>query len=77
MTSQAKRATVYLDPDLHKALRLKSAETSRSISELVNNAIKEALAEDAEDIAAFEVRAREPLISYDEMVKRLKRDGRI
>jgi hypothetical protein len=77
MTSQAKRATIYLDPDLHKALRLKSAETSRSISELVNNAIKEALAEDAEDIAAFEERAREPLISYDEMVKRLKRDGRI
>jgi len=77
MTSQAKRATVYLDPDLHKALRLKSAETSRSISELVNNAIKEALAEDAEDIAAFEERGREPLISYDEMVKRLKRDGRI
>ncbi len=77
MTAQAKRATVYLDPDLHKALRLKSAETSRSISELVNNAIKEALAEDAEDIAAFEERAKEPLISYEEMVKRLKRDGRI
>ncbi len=77
MSSPAKRATVYLDPDLHKALRLKSAETSRSISELVNNAIKEALAEDAEDIAAFEERAREPLISYEEMVKRLKRDGRI
>ncbi len=77
MTTQAKRATIYLDPDLHKALRLKSAETSRSISELVNTAIKEALAEDAEDIAAFEGRAREPLIRYDEMVKRLKRDGRI
>jgi post-segregation antitoxin (ccd killing protein) len=77
MTTQAKRATVYLDPDLHKALRLKAVETSRSISELVNNAIKEALAEDAEDIVAFEQRAREPLISYDEMVKRLKRDGRI
>jgi post-segregation antitoxin (ccd killing protein) len=77
MTTQAKRATVYLDPDLHKALRLKAVETSRSISELVNNAVREALAEDAEDIAAFEVRAREPLISYEEMVKRLKRDGRI
>ena len=77
MATQAKRATVYLDPDLHKALRLKSAETSRSISELVNNAIKEALAEDAEDIAVFKERAREPLISYEEMVKRLKRDGRI
>jgi hypothetical protein len=77
MTTQAKRATIYLDPDLHKALRLKAVETSRSISELVNHAVKEALAEDAEDIAAFEERAREPLISYDEMVKRLKRDGRI
>ncbi len=77
MATQAKRATVYLDPDLHKALRLKSVETSRSISELVNNAVKAALAEDAEDIAAFEERAREPLISYDEMVKRLKRNGRI
>jgi plasmid stability protein len=77
MTNQARRATVYLDPDLHKALRLKAAETSRSISELVNNAIREALAEDAEDIAAFEERAGERLISYDEMVKRLKRDGRI
>ena len=77
MTTQVKRATVYLDPDLHKALRLKSAETSRSISELVNNAIKEALAEDAEDIEAFEQRSGEPLISYDEMVKRLKKDGRV
>jgi len=77
MITQTKRATVYLDPELHKALRLKAVETSRSISELVNNAIREALAEDAEDIAAFEERSREPLISYDEMVKRLKRDGRI
>jgi post-segregation antitoxin (ccd killing protein) len=77
MTTQAKRATVYLDPELHKALRLKAVETSRSVSELVNNAVREALAEDAEDIAAFEERAREPLISYDEMVKRLKRNGRI
>jgi plasmid stability protein len=77
MTTQAKRATVYLDPDLHKALRLKAVETSRSISDLVNEAIREALAEDAEDIAAFEQRAGDPLISYDEMVKRLKRDGRI
>ena len=77
MITQAKRATVYLAPELHKALRLKAAETSRSISKLVNDAIREALTEDAEDIAAFEERAKEPLISYDEMVKRLKRDGRI
>jgi predicted transcriptional regulator len=77
MTVETKRATIYLDPDLHKALKLKAVETSRSVSELVNDAIREALAEDAEDLEAFEERAEEPLISYDEMVKRLKRDGRI
>ena len=77
MATQAKRATVYLDPELHKALRLKAFETSRSVSELINDAIRESLAEDAEDIAAFEERVGEPLISYDEMVKRLRRDGRI
>lgn len=77
MATQTKRATIYFDPDLHKALRLKAVETSRSVSDLVNEAVKEALAEDAEDLLAFEERAVEPLISYDEMVKRLKKDGRI
>ena len=77
MATQSKRATIYLDPELHKALRLKAVETSRSVSELVNDAVREAIAEDAEDIAAFEERAGERLISYDEMVKRLRKDGRI
>ena len=77
MATQTKRTTIYLEPDLHKALRLKAATVSRSVSELVNDAVKESLAEDAEDIGAFEERVREPLISYDEMVKRLKKDGRI
>ena len=77
MASQAKRSTIYFDPDLHKALRMKAAETSRSITELVNEAVREALSEDAEDLAAFDKRKREPLVSYDAMVKRLKKDGRI
>jgi predicted transcriptional regulator len=77
MATATKRATIYLDPELHKALRLKAVETSRSVSELVNDAVREALAEDADDIAAFEERAGEPLIAYDDMVKRLRRDGRI
>jgi len=77
MATAVRRATVYLDPALHKALRLKAVETSRSVSDLVNAAVREALAEDAEDITTFEERAGESLISYDEMVKRLKRDGRI
>jgi len=74
---QAKRSTIYLDPDLHKALRLKAVETSRSLSDLVNEAVRESLAEDAEDLAAFEDRVSEPLISYDEMIKKLRKDGRI
>ena len=77
MTTPAKRATVYFDPIIHKALKLKSIETSKSISELVNTAVRDALPEDADDISAFEERANEPLISFSEMVKRLKKDGRI
>ncbi len=77
MATPAKRATVYFDPVIHKALKLKSIETSKSISTLVNEAVKAALSEDAEDIAAFEERAKEPLISFSEMLKRLKKNGRI
>jgi hypothetical protein len=77
MSTAAMRATIYLDPELHKALRLKAIETSQSLSKLVNEAIKESLAEDVEDIASFEERLREPLISYEAMIKRLKKDGRI
>ncbi|MBW1768469.1 MAG: CopG family transcriptional regulator [Deltaproteobacteria bacterium] len=77
MAVLSKRSTIYLDPTLHQALRIKALETSRSMSEIINEAVKEALAEDAEDLAAFEERENEPLISYERMVKRLKKDGRI
>ncbi len=77
MARQVKRSTIYLDPHLHKALRLKAVETSRSLSDLVNEAVRRSLAEDAEDLEAFEERMSEPLISYDDMVKRLKKSGRI
>ena len=77
METSVKRATIYLDEVVHKALKIKALETSRSISGLVNSALKEALADDAEDLGAFENRADEPLLSYAEMVKRLKKDGRI
>jgi len=77
MEAGTKRATIYFDSALHQALRMKSAETSRSVSELVNNAVRETLAEDAEDFAAFEERANEPLIGYEDILKRLKKDGRI
>lgn len=77
MPNDQKRATIYLDPVLHKALKIKAAETSSSISELVNNAVRESLREDAEDLAAFDERAGEPVISYESLLKKLKKDGRI
>ncbi|ADJ26722.1 CopG domain protein DNA-binding domain protein [Dehalogenimonas lykanthroporepellens BL-DC-9] len=77
MTESTKRTTVYLDPELHRALRLKALAAERSLSELINEALRESLAEDADDIAAFESRVNEPLVSYEAMVKKLKADGRI
>jgi hypothetical protein len=77
METTVKRATICLDEVVHKALKIKSIETSRSISDLVNSAVKTSLAEDAEDLAAFANRAKEPLLSYDEMVKRFKTNGRL
>ena len=72
-----KRATVYLDPALHRVLKLKAAETSRSISELVNEALKHELAEDQEDLQAIADRRNEPTISFEQLLKELKQDGKI
>ena len=77
MSTLTKRATVYLDPVLHKALRLQSIETSRSVSELVNDAVRDELAEDARDLATFDERANEPTVDFEDFVKGLKRDGAI
>jgi plasmid stability protein len=77
MSGTAKRSTVYFDPHIHRALRMKAAETDRSISDLVNDAVKTALSEDAEDLAAFEERSGEPNLSFEEVVKSLKRSGKI
>jgi hypothetical protein len=72
-----KRATVYFDAGLHKALRLKAAETEQSLSELVNAAVRQALAEDNEDLAAFDERAKEPNLSFAAALKDLKRRGKL
>ena len=73
----AKRATVYFDPVLHRALRLKAAETDRSLSELVNAAVRRSLSEDAEDLAAFEARAKEPKLPFEGVLKDLRRRGKL
>ena len=77
MTTLTKRATVYLEPALHKALRLKSVETSRSVSDLLNDAVRSELAEDAEDLRAFDARKNEPTMAFEAFVKELKRNGKI
>ena len=77
MAALPKRATVYFDPDLHRALRLKAVEADTSLSALVNQAVKEALAEDAEDLAAFEERNSEPDLLFENVVKDLKRRGKV
>ncbi|MEP6787492.1 MAG: CopG family transcriptional regulator [Acidobacteriota bacterium] len=77
MALQTKRSTIYLDPELHKAVRLKSAHTNRSISDIVNDSLREAFGEDEEDLNAFEKRASEPVMSYEALLAKLKADGKI
>jgi hypothetical protein len=72
-----KRATVYFDPDLHRALRLRAVANDRSISEIVNDAVRLALAEDAEDLEAFDLRVRERSVAFESVLKDLKQRGRI
>jgi post-segregation antitoxin (ccd killing protein) len=75
VSTLTKRATVYLDPALHKALRLQSIETSRSVSELINEALRNELAEDSADLAIFDARENESTLNFEDFVKELKLDG--
>ena len=77
MKTAHKRATVYFDPQLHRALRLKAVETERSLSDLINAAVRQSLAEDAEDLAAFEERRKEPHLSFEAVLKDLRKRGRL
>ncbi|MGH9687696.1 MAG: CopG family transcriptional regulator [Candidatus Acidiferrales bacterium] len=72
----SKRATVYFEPALHKAIRLKAVHTHQSVSEIVNEAVRLALREDQEDVAAFGDRVAEPVISYEALLKDLKAHGK-
>jgi len=77
MPEATKRSTIYFDPKLHAALRLKSVHSNRSLSDLVNDAVRAALAEDQEDLAAFEHRLAEPVMSYEELLNDLKAHDKI
>ena len=75
MKKLSTRATVYLEPTIHKALRLKSIETSLSISQIINDTLRSDLFQDAEDLEAFRSRIDEPTLNYETFVQELKRDG--
>ena len=75
--SLTKRATIYLEPELHRAVRMKAAEIEKSVSDLVNAALRQSLAEDADDLAAFRSRAKEPNLDFEAVVKDLRRRGKL
>ena len=77
MKPSTKRSTVYLDGHVHRALKLKAAETDKSVSALINEAVRLSLLEDAEDLAAFEERAKEPNLAFEAVLKDLRRRGRL
>ena len=77
MSAFNKRATIYFDPTIHRALKIKAAETSRSISELIDDAVRRELAEDEEDLRAFKERSAEKTVSFEKVLKDLKANGKI
>lgn len=77
MKTDSKRTTIYLDSALHQALRIKAAETEHSMSELVGEAIKLSLLEDSIDLAAFDERKKEPSLAFEDVLKKLRRNGKI
>lgn len=77
MSDLSKRSTIYFDADIHQALRIKAATSQRSVSEVVNEAVRAALREDQEDLNAFAQRVAEPTLSYEELLEDLKANGKL
>ena len=77
MSDLSKRSTVYFEPDIHQALRMKAATAHISVSEVVNEAVRISLREDQEDLRAFEQRANEPTLSYEELLQNLESHGKL
>jgi len=77
MKTMSKKSTIYFDSEIHRALRVKAAESERSVSEIVNEAVRLALADDEEDLSAFEARKKEPNLLFEDVLKDLKKRGKI
>jgi len=77
MKTRTKRTTIYIEPELHRALRTKAAQTEHSMSELVEEAVRFSLAEDSVDLAAFDKRKNEPSLAFEDVLKKLRANGKI
>ena len=77
METKVKRSTIYLDSKLHRALKVKAAELDRTISDLINEAVSQILAEDYEDLKAFEDRKKEPSLDFETVLKEQKSSGKL
>ncbi len=77
MSEVSKRSTIYFEPEIHHALRIKAANSHQTVSEIVNEAVRLALREDSEDLSAFEERSDEPTLSYEALLKDLKSHGKL
>jgi len=77
MSELSKRSTVYFEPDIHQALKIRAATTHQTVSEIVNAAVRNILREDQEDLYAFEQRAGETTLSYEELLEDLKLHGKL
>ena len=77
MEPQSKRSTIYFDPELHRALRIKAANTQQTLSELGNEAVRQSLREDREDLKSFADRIAEPTMTYEELLDDLKSHGKL
>ena len=77
MRSNDTKTTLYLSPNVRRALKKRVVDTNQTMSEYVNRAVAFAIAEDLEDIEAIEERRNEPTESLDNFLESLKKDGLI
>jgi phosphate uptake regulator len=77
MSSLSKRSTIYFEPRIHQALKVKAASSHVSVSELVDEAVRLLMSDDQEDLAAFSERENEKDISYEALLNDLKKHGKI
>ncbi|AGH80035.1 glucose-6-phosphate isomerase [Psychromonas sp. CNPT3] len=75
MSKLSKRSTVYFEPHIHQALKIRAASTHVSVSKLIDDAVRLLMLEDKEDLKAISSRAFEEEISYESLLNDLKKQG--